>query len=340
MDGDDDIAVLCLENEGEGSLKEVRVSEEAAGQRLDRWLAEELQDVSRNRLQALIKAGHVRDAAGALVSDASIKVKQGAVYALTIPAPEPDRPIAQDIPLTIVYEDPHLIVVDKPAGLVVHPAPGHRDGTLVNALLYHCGESLSGIGGVRRPGIVHRIDKETSGLLVVAKTEKAHAGLSNLFAAHDIDRRYRAIVLGVPEPPRATIEAHIGRHPTDRIRFTTVSEESGRSAITHYRVLSQRDMAVALVECQLETGRTHQIRVHLSSAGHPLIGDKLYAKAPRTRRAALTRDQRDVIDGFKRQALHAATLGFEHPITGAMLAFEAPEPRDFKTLRESLGLAA
>ena len=313
--------------------------EEAAGQRLDRCLAAALPDLSRNRLQALIKDQMVRDGGGAVVTDASGKVKAGAVYVVTIPAPEPDRPVPQDIPLTIVYEDAHLIVVDKPPGLVVHPAPGHRDGTLVNALLHHCGESLSGIGGVRRPGIVHRIDKETSGLLVIAKSEKAHAGLSDLFAAHDIDRRYRAIVLGVPEPPRGTIDANIGRHPTDRVRFTTVSPESGKTAVTHYQVLSQRDMAIALVECQLETGRTHQIRVHLSGGGHPLVGDKLYSKAPRTRRAALTRDQRDVIDSFPRQALHAATLGFDHPITGEPLAFEAEEPNDFKVLRESLRLA-
>jgi len=321
-----------------GETTRLTVAESDAGTRLDRYLADALADISRSRIQALLKSGCVRSESGATVSDASARVKQGDVFDIDMPEPEAALPMSQNIPLTVLYEDAHLIVIDKPAGMVVHPAPGNRDGTLVNALLYHCGDSLQGIGGVLRPGIVHRIDKDTSGLLVAAKSDKAHAGLAALFAAHDIDRRYRALVVGVPEPMRGTIERNIARHPSDRIRFTTVGPHTGKTAITHYRVLAQADMAVALVECTLETGRTHQIRVHMTDHGYPLIGDPLYHRITRTRRAALTRERREAIDAFPRQALHAQSLGFEHPITGKALSFETPAPQDFQALQAALGI--
>lgn len=250
--------------------------------RLDRWLAgavERLEDsplLSRSRLKSLIQQGNVSDCT-TTITDPSAAVKPGALYRIALPPPEAAEPEGQDIPLTVVFEDSDLIVIDKPAGMTVHPAPGSPRDTLVNALIAHCGDSLSGIGGVRRPGIVHRIDKDTSGLLVVAKTDRAHAALAARFAAHDIDRAYRAVCFGHPVPPAGTIDAPIGRHPKDRKRMAVVSEFKGRYAVTHYRSLERPDGA-ALLECRLETGRTHQIRVHLSHIGHPLIGDPVYGR--------------------------------------------------------------
>lgn len=325
--------------ENGGSLAEFAVSEEDAGTRLDRYLADCLPDLSRSRVQALMRADCVSLGSGRVVTDASARVKMGERYRVLVPAPEAAVPEAQNIPLDVIFEDEHLIVINKPAGMVVHPAPGNWDGTLVNALLYHCGESLQGIGGVLRPGIVHRIDKDTSGLLVAAKSDKTHAGLAALFAAHDIDRRYRALVIGVPDTLRGTIDQNIGRHPNDRVRFAPVGPHSGKTAITHYRVLGQADLSVCLVECTLETGRTHQIRVHMTAMGHPLIGDRLYSKTSRTRRAALTKERREAVDAFPRQALHAQSLGFVHPITGKDLLFEASPPEDFATLQGALGIA-
>ena len=298
--------------------------------------------LSRSRLQALIAGGALRRADGAALTDPKARVAGGEVV-LSLPAPVPTETEAQDIPLAIVYEDSHLIVLDKPAGLVVHPAPGQRDGTLVNALLHHAGASLSGIGGEIRPGIVHRIDKETSGLIVVAKDDATHQGLAAQFKAHDLERRYLAVVRGAPDPASARlnglrgiswepggvlrIEGAIGRHPGDRKRMA-VLDRDGKRAVTRARVLERfgPDAApvASLVECRLETGRTHQIRVHMTFAGHPLIGDRVYG-----RRAGVEAD-------FPRQALHAETLGFVHPATGAAMRFEAEPPGDFRDLVERL----
>ncbi|WP_374631642.1 RluA family pseudouridine synthase [Ferrovibrio sp.] len=315
------------------------VSPDQSGQRLDRFMAESLgSDLSRSRLKALIQEGHVT-LGGATITDPSRKIKPGEIYSLALPATEEAVPQAQDIPLHVVFEDAHLIVIDKPAGLVVHPAPGNHDNTLVNALLHHCGDSLAGIGGVKRPGIVHRIDKDTSGLLVAAKTDAAHHGLADLFARHDIDREYLALVNGQPNPARGSIAGAIGRDPQDRKRMAI--RANGKPAVTHYtteRVL--RDINgypfASLLRCRLETGRTHQIRVHLASIGHGLLGDPVYGRARPARSAKLTEPAKAALAQFKRQALHAAVLGFKHPITGAMLRFESPLPADFETLLAAL----
>jgi len=248
-----------------------------------------------------------------------------------VPEPEPAHNEAQDIPLRIVFEDEHLLVVDKPAGLVVHPAAGNRDGTLVNALLHHCGGTLSGIGGVARPGIVHRIDKDTSGLLVVAKTDVAHEGLAKQFAAHSVERRYLAIVSGVPKTAEGTIDAALARSSANRKKIAIVESSRGKRAVTHWRRLSVlRD--AALVECRLETGRTHQVRVHLASIGHSLVGDPVYGKAGKTHRKLLE----DI--GFYRQALHAAELGFVHPVNKRRLSFASAMPADMQELFDALGI--
>ena len=317
-----------------------------AGERLDRYLSTRLADAarSRSRLKALILEGHVRlvDAANsATITDPSRKIKPGEIYAVGEPPPVAADPQAQDIPLDIVYEDEHLIVVNKPAGLVVHPAPGNPEATLVNALLHHCGDSLSGIGGVKRPGIVHRIDKDTSGLVVAAKTDRAHQGLAALFAEHDIERTYDALVWGHPNPPHGTIEGDIGRDPRDRKRMAVVSR-NGKPAVTHYEtrklVYDAKGQPVcALVRCRLETGRTHQIRVHMTSRGNPLVGDQTYGRSRSLQRFALDDAARAALAGFRRQALHAATLGFRHPVGGRVLRFEAPLPPDFAALLAALG---
>ncbi len=298
-----------------------------AGQRLDKALAE-ASGLSRERVKALIGEGAVT-IDGRAAASASAKSGAGAAWAIAVPAPTAARAQAQDIPLVIAYEDDALIVVDKPAGLVVHPAAGNLDGTLVNALLHHCRGQLSGIGGVARPGIVHRIDKATSGLLVVAKTDAAHEGLARQFADHSIVRAYRAITAGVPIPPAGIIRGHIGRSAHDRKKMALVDDGRGKHAVTHYRTLKvlAKDLGgAALIECRLETGRTHQVRVHLASIGHALLGDPVYGKTPARLRPILARL------GFARQALHAAELGFLHPIDGRPVHFISSTPVDMEQL--------
>jgi len=293
-------------------------------QRLDAALTEMVEGLSRERVKSLIANGHLR-VGGVKFTDPSAKKLAGKSFELTIPEPIEGPAQPQDIPLDVVFEDAHLIIVNKPAGLVVHPAAGHADGTLVNALLHHCRGELSGIGGVSRPGIVHRIDKDTSGLMVAAKTDAAHQGLSALFAKHDIERRYLAIVNGRPNPPMATIEGAIGRSNVNRKKMAVVGDDRGKAAMTHYTVKEMLDGA-ALVECTLETGRTHQVRVHMTHIGHSLIGDPLYGAG---RKSLLSR-RKDI--QFRRQALHAASLGFVHPITAEKLMFSIGFPDDMQEL--------
>lgn len=310
--------------------EEAVIPPDMAGWRLDRALATLLPRYSRERLKALISAGQV-ESAGQLTRDPATKVREGVAYRIAVPAPAPAHNVAQDIPLTIVHEDDHLLVVDKPAGMVVHPAAGNLDGTMVNALLHHCAGRLSGIGGVARPGIVHRIDKDTSGLLVVAKTDRAHEGLAAQFAKHSIDRRYFAIVAGLPKQSEGTVDAALARSPTNRKKVAIVSEGRGKRAVTHWTLVKALRRA-ALVECRLETGRTHQVRVHMASIGHPLLGDPVYGRS--------RPEHRDILKslGFERQALHAARLGFVHPITGGSLIFESPIPSDMQRLFINLTL--
>ena len=309
---------------------DVRLEAAHAGWRLDRALAAAVPTLSRERLKALIRQGAV-EKAGTAVRDPASKVQGDEAFRLAVPEPEPAHNEPQDIPLRVIFEDEHLLVVDKPAGLVVHPAAGNRDGTLVNALLHHCGGSLSGIGGVARPGIVHRIDKDTSGLLVVAKTDVAHEGLAKQFAAHSIDRRYLAVVTGVPKASEGTIDAPLARSATNRKKIAIVEGNRGKRAVTHWRRLQLlRD--AALVECRLETGRTHQVRVHMASIGHPLVGDPVYGRSGKTHGKLLK--QR----GFHRQALHAAELGFTHPVTKHRLSFASAMPPDMQELVAGLGV--
>ena len=297
----------------------------AAPGRLDKALAEAA-GLSRERVKALLAQGAV-SVDGARAGSPSAKLAAGTAFAITLPPPVALEAEAQDIPLSIVFEDDHLIVVDKPAGLVVHPAAGNADGTLVNALLHHCAGRLSSINGVERPGIVHRIDKDTSGLLVVAKTDAAHEGLARQFAAHSIHRRYLAVCAGHPRPASGTIAGRLGRSDRDRKKMAVLPAESarGKRAVTHYALL--RSLAhCALIECRLETGRTHQVRVHCASIGHPLLGDPVYGRDPKPLRPLLDRL------GFNRQALHAAELGFIHPVTGERHDFRADLPRDMAEL--------
>lgn len=268
---------------------------------------------------------------GAPLLDPSEAVRAGARYVLTIPPAVPARPRPQAIPLTILFEDRDLIVVDKPAGLVVHPAPGNQDGTLVNALLAHAGEDLPGIGGEKRPGIVHRLDKDTSGVMVAAKTERAHRALSDAFAARDLERAYLALAWGLPAPTQGEVSAPIGRHPADRKRMAVV-ERGGKPATTRYAVKRAWGAALALVECRLLTGRTHQIRVHLAHIGHPLVGDPVYLRRTPAAARLLPDAVRAALLAFPRQALHAATLGFKHPVTGEALRFESSLPEDIRAL--------
>ncbi|CAA2143621.1 RluA family pseudouridine synthase [Methylobacterium bullatum] len=314
---------------------------DAQAERIDRALARALPDVSRSRLQDLIRTGQVSKD-GIVVLDLSLKVGAGAVLDVTIPAPVDATPVAETLDLVIVHEDDDLIVIDKPAGLVVHPAPGHDAGTLVNGLIAHCGESLSGIGGVRRPGIVHRLDKDTSGLLVVAKNDLAHKGLTAQFADHGrngpLERAYLALTWGAPEPRLGTIDVELGRSQRNREKIAIMRPGEGRTAITHYVVEEILDAGteVALVRCRLETGRTHQIRVHLSHRGHPLLGDAVYGNAFKTKAARLGASARASLEALGRQALHAAILGFEHPRTGEVLRFESPIPPDMAALISAL----
>lgn len=298
-----------------------------AGGRLDKALAD-ASGLSRERVKALLGEGRI-SLGGKPASQASLKVAGGTPFAITVPQAAPAEAVAQDIPLVVVFEDEHLIVVDKPAGLVVHPAAGNPDGTLVNALLHHCRGQLSGIGGVARPGIVHRIDKDTSGLLVVAKTDKAHEGLAVQFADHSIERAYLAITTGRPMPSAGTIRGSIGRSSHDRKKMALVEEGRGKHAVTHYRTVEVLKNA-ALVECRLETGRTHQVRVHLASIGHSLLGDPAYGRPSSAIRPILQRLS------FRRQALHAAELGFVHPVTTEIVRFHSPLPEDLRALIDEL----
>jgi 23S rRNA pseudouridine1911/1915/1917 synthase len=313
---------------GGRSIITAKIAEAAAGWRLDRALAAAVPTLSRERLKALISSGFVAGPKG-LVRDPATKAVPGGSYAVTVPEPAPAHNEAQDIALDIVFEDDHLLVVDKAAGMVVHPAAGNLDGTLVNALLHHCAGRLSGIGGVARPGIVHRIDKDTSGLLVVAKTDVAHEGLAAQFARHSVERRYRAIVSGRPIPAGGTIDAALARSSANRKKIALAPAGRGKRAVTHYRTLRPLGEA-ALVECRLETGRTHQVRVHLASVGHPLLGDPVYGRARPAHRELLKK-----LD-FRRQALHAAALGFVHPVSKENLTFESALPRDIQELLEAL----
>jgi 23S rRNA pseudouridine1911/1915/1917 synthase len=307
------------------------VAAEAAPGRVDRVLADGFGDLSRSRIQALIGQGRV-NSAGRTITDSAERVKSGQVLELRIPAPEPARPEAQALPLVIVYEDQHLLVLDKPAGLVVHPAPGNPDHTLVNALLAHCAGGLSGVGGVLRPGIVHRLDKETSGLMVVAKTDRAHAGLSAQFADRSLSRTYQALVWGVPVPAAGEISGAIGRNPGDRKSMAVVAS-GGKPATTRYRVMQGFAAPVALVECRLLTGRTHQIRVHLAAIGHGVIGDPLYGHAPAPARLkSWPAAVREALLGFPRQALHARAIEFLHPLSGQRMAFSCGLPPDMAEL--------
>ncbi|KQT80557.1 RluA family pseudouridine synthase [Methylobacterium sp. Leaf466] len=325
----------------DSEIRRVTLDADAPPERLDRVLARALPDLSRVRLQDLVKSGQVRRE-GVVIVDPSIRVGRGSSFEVVVPPAVAAEPLAESVAFAIVHEDDDLIVVDKPAGLVVHPAPGHEGGTLVNGLIAHCGASLSGIGGVRRPGIVHRLDKDTSGLLVVAKNDRAHHGLTAQFADHGrtgpLERAYLAFVWGAPEPRSGTIDAPLARSQRNREKIAVVRPEVGREAITHYRVERILGSAapVALVRCELETGRTHQIRVHLSHRGHPLLGDAVYGGAFKTKAARLGPGARAALVDLGRQALHATLLGFAHPRTGQTLRFESPLPPDLAALAAAL----
>lgn len=338
---DDDAAIADDEEFGNDEdafeTRTVLIPLENAGERLDKALGP-ITGLSRSRVQALAGDGLVLDAAGR-AADLSRKVRGGEVFVLRVPAPVSAVPEPQDIPLMVVFEDDDILVIDKPAGMVVHPAAGNADGTLVNALLHHCGSSLSGIGGVRRPGIVHRLDKDTSGLMVVAKNDRAHRGLTAQFADRTLSRTYRALVWGVPTPGATRITGAVGRHPIDRKRMAVV-ERGGKPAATRRRVLRSWAGAVALVECLLETGRTHQIRVHMAHVGHPLVGDPVYggrAGRPSGSAAkALPEGTRRALLDFPRQALHAVGLKLVHPSDGKEMTFGSPIPPDLAELLEFL----
>jgi 23S rRNA pseudouridine1911/1915/1917 synthase len=324
-----------------GDRRRVQIDEERAGQRLDRVLAVALDDLSRARIQDLIRQGRVQSA-GRTLSDPAARVKPGDIVEVEVPRAAPAEPEGEDIPLAVVFEDDHLIVIDKPAGLVVHPAVGHRTGTLVNALIAHCGDSLSGVGGVRRPGIVHRLDKDTSGLLVVAKTDRAHQGLAAQFASHGADgqleRRYRAFVWGDMQRSSGRIDLPLARSPSNRVKIAVVA--SGRRAVTHWSVRAEFGSAghvlVSDLAVNLETGRTHQIRVHMAHRGHPLLGDTTYGSSHKASLARLGRQSQAALLALGRQALHAELLGFVHPIGGQRLRFESALPADLAALEAAL----
>lgn len=297
------------------------------GQRLDKALAE-ASGLSRERVKALLGDGRIT-LAGQPAANPSAKLAPGTRFAIAVPEAVAATAAAQDIPLNIAFEDDYLVVVDKPAGLVVHPAAGNLDGTLVNALLHHCRGQLSGIGGVARPGIVHRIDKDTSGLMVVAKTDAAHEGLARQFADHSVERAYAAVVGGRPIPPAGTVRGAIGRSSVNRKKMALVEDGRGKHAVTHYRTLQSLDGA-ALVECRLETGRTHQVRVHMASIGHALLGDPVYGRTPPRLRSLLADLE------FRRQALHARELGFVHPVSGERLHWHSELPADLRELLDAL----
>ena len=331
--------------------KSIGVAPDQAGGRLDRLLAFHVDELSRTRLKALIEAGAVA-VDGRTIRDPGHRVNSGAAIVIDIPQAAPAKPAAEPIPLNVVYEDADIIVIDKPKGLVVHPAAGHSSGTLVNALIAHCGESLSGIGGERRPGIVHRLDKDTTGLMVVAKHDRAHKGLAAQFASHGRDgrpfeRSYLAFVWGAPDRPRGMIDKPVDRHQVARDRMAI--RQGGREAITHWEVLerygankeSRRARKAAepvgsLLGCRLETGRTHQIRVHLASIGHPLIGDQTYGAGFRTKAALLPEPAQIALAALGRQALHAHMLSVSHPTTGKILRFRSELPPDLARLHAML----
>ncbi|MCC7428897.1 MAG: RluA family pseudouridine synthase [Alphaproteobacteria bacterium] len=325
---------------------QVTITPAIAGDRLDRALAAELATtlpgLSRSRVKALIEAGAV-SLDRATISDPSRRVKDGETYRLALPPAAPAGPEAQAIALAILYEDDELIVLDKPAGMVVHPAPGNPDRTLVNALLAHCGDSLSGIGGEKRPGIVHRLDKDTSGVMVVAKTDRAHAALSHAFASRALERAYLALVWGLPSPLQGEVAGAIGRHPRDRKKMAVVGR-GGKAALTRYKVLEAFGGVASLVECRLATGRTHQIRVHMAAIGHPVVGDPVYGSGARASRrgsgnrtlAPIPAPLRERLASFPRQALHAGLIGFVHPASGELLRFTSALPNDFNELLSCL----
>lgn len=322
------------------TIHSILVTEDDRGARLDKVLASHLPALSRSRLKDLALAGAV-EVNGVAAADPARKMRVGETITLTVPPAAPADPEGEDIPLVIVHEDDDLIVIDKPAGLVVHPSAGHETGTLVNALIHHCGKSLSGINGVMRPGIVHRLDKDTSGLLVVAKNDRAHKALADQFADHGrsgpLERRYLALCWGVPRHPQGTVDAAIGRSTVNREKMAVVADDKGRFAITHYRVLETLPGAdgkpvASLVECMLETGRTHQIRVHMAHLGHPLLGDETYGAGFRTKTNLLSPTAREALEKLGRQALHAAELGFEHAASGEFLSFESDLPGDLAAL--------
>ena len=314
-----------------------RVAPEHGGERLDRFLAAAAANFSRTRVKSLIEAGYA-SIDGVTATDPSHLLRVGQTAGLRLPPPADPAPLGENIPLEIVFEDDHLIVVDKPAGLVVHPAAGHESGTLVNALIAHCGASLSGIGGVRRPGIVHRLDKDTSGLLAVAKTDAAHHGLAKLFADHGknlpLVRAYLAFVWGTPTRPSGTIDAPLAR--TGRQKIAVVPPGRGRRALTQWRLIESFASEASLISCRLETGRTHQIRVHMAHIGHPVLGDPVYATGFKSKTARLPLAARACLASLSRQALHAAVLGFPHPVTGVQLHFTSALPPDLRRLRDVL----
>lgn len=330
---------------GEGRAARFVVDTAAAGDRLDAFLARMMPPhVSRSRIKALIREGAAA-VGGEPCTTPNRRLKPGETVDIELPEPEPPEPGGEAIPLAILYEDDELIVIDKPAGMVVHPAPGNPSGTLVNALIHHCGDGLRGIGGVRRPGIVHRLDKDTSGVMVAAKTQRAQVGLAAQFADHGragpLERTYLALVWGEPPRRSGTVDAPLGRSPANRLKRAVVASTApdARRAVTRYRLLrtfGAGGKAVALVECRLETGRTHQIRVHMAHIGHPLIGDRDYGGHFATKAAVLPEPQRSAVAAFGRQALHAATLAFLHPVTGQLLRFEAPLPPDMAELVQIL----
>jgi 23S rRNA pseudouridine1911/1915/1917 synthase len=328
----------------QGETVTLTVADDAAGTRLDAWLAGALPDLGRNRAKQLILDGRVA-IGGRTIEEAKRPVKPGDTVVVSLPPVAPAEPAGEAIALNVVYEDDDVIVIDKPAGLVVHPAGGHDTGTLVNALIAHCGASLSGIGGVARPGIVHRLDKDTTGLMVVAKNDRAHKSLAEQFADHGrtgpLERGYMALVWGAPERASGTISAALGRSNRNREKIEVKRDGSGREAITHYQVAERygakaKPPVASLVECALETGRTHQIRVHLASIGHPLIGDRAYGSGFATKASLLPEPARAMAADFPRQALHAYLLGFEHPESGEEMRFESHLPADMAALRKAL----
>ena len=365
---------MTLQNSNIDDLNiDLTVEEETAGLRIDKFMAQSESvtenNISRSRVKQLITDGEVKiilakdlakttaDSSSLMaqtINDPSYRVKCGDQIFVLIPMLTEPVPLGQNIPLDVVYEDDQLIVINKAAGMVVHPAPGNPDGTLVNALIYHCGDSLSGINGVKRPGIVHRIDKETSGLMVAAKTDRAHNKLAKQFAKHSLERAYLAVVWGVPNPAQDVIHGRIGRDTRNRLKMTVVPYESkrGRDAITHYKVvrrlepkrktfdrgsgLKRLSPSLSLVECRLETGRTHQVRVHMSHIRHPLVGDPFYGKVGPTQSKNFSEVAQQAINDFRRQALHAYVIGFKHPTTGELLTFEAELPNDMKRLISAL----